>query len=180
MDTVFRPATVSDADAAGELFAQAIAHMRQNGIEQWDEIYPSEAVLRADIEGGEMHVLTRGGELLSAVVINARQDAEYAGGDWRCGDNAAVIHRLCVHPKFQRQGIARATMRHAERLISGWGYGCIRLDAFTQNPYALRLYESLGYRKAGEVMFRKGRFILFEKELSEITAKPCNPEQNML
>jgi ribosomal protein S18 acetylase RimI-like enzyme len=165
MDAAFRPAEPRDADAVISLFRQAIAHMRQNGIDQWDELYPTEAILCDDIANGEMFVLAHGEDILSAVVINAHQDDEYAAGDWRCGEHAAVIHRLCVHPKHQHQGVAKETMRHAEQLIAQQGYGCIRFDAFTQNPYALRLYEGLGYSKAGEITFRKGRFALFEKAL---------------
>ncbi len=165
MDTIFRPAEAGDADAIIELYTQAISHMRENGIDQWDERYPTEEILCEDIASGEMYVLTRGDDILSAVVVNAAQDEEYAIGDWRYGEHAAVIHRLCVHPKFQRQGIAKETMRHAERLIAQRGYDCIRLDAFTLNPYALQLYEGFGYTKAGEVTYRKGRFTLYEKAL---------------
>lgn len=165
MDVLFRPAEPGDAVAVVSLFMQAIAHMLETGIYQWDEIYPSEALLRADIANGEMYVLERGRDILSAVVINEHQDETYAQGDWRFEGQAAVIHRLCVHPKFQHQGVAGETMRHAERLISGRGYRCIRLDTFTLNPYALKLYEALGYLKAGEVTNRKGRFALLEKAL---------------
>ena len=165
MDAIFRPAEARDADAVEALFMQAISHMCDIGIAQWDELYPTAALLRDDIANCEMYVLTRGGDIVSTVVINAHQDEQYAQGDWRGGENAAVIHRLCVHPKFQHQGIAKETMRHAERLAAQRGYDCIRLDAFTQNPFAQRLYESLGYRKAGEITFRKGNFALMEKAL---------------
>ena len=165
MDAVFRSAEACDFEPIASLFAQAISHMCANGIEQWDDIYPDAALLRGDIQNGEMHVLERGGDIFAAVVVNGRQDEEYAQGDWRCGNNAAVIHRLCVHPKHQHQGVAAEVMRHAERLIAARGYDSIRLDAYTQNPYALRLYERFGYQRAGEVTYRKGRFVLMEKAL---------------
>lgn len=41
----------------------------------------------------------------------------------------------------------------------------IRLDAFTGNPRALKLYDGLGYRRSGYVTFRKGLFVCFEKRL---------------
>lgn len=57
-------------------------------------------------------------------------------------------------------------MRFIESTFLGNGIQAVRLDAFSLNPYALRLYERLGYRKTGEVTFRKGVFYLYEKELS--------------
>jgi ribosomal protein S18 acetylase RimI-like enzyme len=41
----------------------------------------------------------------------------------------------------------------------------VRLDAFSHNPAALKLYRRLNYCEVGFVDFRKGRFILFEKKL---------------
>lgn len=41
----------------------------------------------------------------------------------------------------------------------------IRLDAFSLNPYALKMYEALGYEKVGEINWRKGTFYLCEKKL---------------
>ncbi len=45
------------------------------------------------------------------------------------------------------------------------GIESVRLDAFSLNPYALRMYEGLGYKKVGEANWRKGLFYLFEKNL---------------
>jgi RimJ/RimL family protein N-acetyltransferase len=53
----------------------------------------------------------------------------------------------------------------AEQELLRQGYSSVRLDAFTHNPFSCKLYESIGYTKAGEVIFRKGRFNLYEKDL---------------
>ncbi|MOA35168.1 hypothetical protein D3C78_1565980 [compost metagenome] len=52
-----------------------------------------------------------------------------------------------------------------EDLVKQMGLETIRLDAFSQNPYALRMYEKLHYRTVGEVQWRKGLFYLMEKKL---------------
>lgn len=56
-------------------------------------------------------------------------------------------------------------MEFAEEKAEREGYQAIRLDAFTGNPPALALYDHRGYRKAGTVLFRKGWFFCFEKEI---------------
>ena len=76
-----------------------------------------------------------------------------------------VLHRLCVHPDFQGQGVARQAMDYLENEVRARGIQTIRLDAFSQNPTALHLYESRGYQKAGEISYRKGLFYLYEKKL---------------
>lgn len=55
---------------------------------------------------------------------------------------------------------------HIENNLREQGVSSIRLDAFTQNPYALKMYQSIVYHITGEVNFRKGRFYLMEKEIT--------------
>ena len=76
-----------------------------------------------------------------------------------------MIHRLCVNPAFQNDGIGRSTMKWIEDVVSAKGIQAIRLDTFCENPIAIRLYESLGYQKVGYVHWRKGKFVLMEKLL---------------
>jgi ribosomal protein S18 acetylase RimI-like enzyme len=56
-------------------------------------------------------------------------------------------------------------MAFIEETLRARGVKAVRLDAFSLNPFALRLYERLGYEKTGEVTFRKGLFYLYEKDL---------------
>ena len=56
-------------------------------------------------------------------------------------------------------------MQQAELIFKEQGFKSVRLDAFAQNPYVLRLYDSLGYRRVGEANFKEGLFYLFEKSL---------------
>jgi ribosomal protein S18 acetylase RimI-like enzyme len=45
------------------------------------------------------------------------------------------------------------------------GAKAIRLDVFTENPYALKLYHDCGYSRVGTVEWRKGKSFLMEKYL---------------
>lgn len=44
-------------------------------------------------------------------------------------------------------------------------YESVRLDVFSKNPYAIRLYENNSYEKRGNVCWRKGEFYLMEKKI---------------
>lgn len=162
----FRQAGIGELDAVFEVFREAIAEMDRNGIPQWDEHYPDRAVLRSDILKNELTLGLVGGEIASVYVLNAECDAQYANGVWQYPAAAfRVIHRLCVNPKFQNRGIGPRTMRHIEADLIAAGVETVRLDAFTLNPYALRMYDKLGYVRVGTADWRKGRFWLMEKKL---------------
>lgn len=91
---------------------------------------------------------------------------EYANGIWHTpGEPFRVVHRLCVDPACQGQGVGRQTMQHIEEMVWAAGIHVICLDVFSSNPKALALYENMGYCRVGHADWRKGRFYLMEKGL---------------
>jgi ribosomal protein S18 acetylase RimI-like enzyme len=163
-EVIFRKAERADYQPIITLYQSVISHMNDSGIAQWDEIYPSEELIKADVESGQSFLSYIGKEMCSVAVMNEQQEPEYTQIPWEhCNEKVCVIHRLCVHPKWQRQGIAKSAMLYLEEIARLQGYKSIRLDAFAKNPAARALYRSLGYKHVGNVTFRKGRFLCFEK-----------------
>lgn len=161
---LFRKGEKEDLQEVYELFVKGIEEMTANGIEQWDEVYPNRDDLSEDLEQEELFVGVAGDEIAVAFVLNKDCDEQYENGSWTLvTENYKVIHRLCVHPKFQNKGFGKQALRYIESTLEQQGYSSIRLDAFTQNPYALKMYESLGYLVVGEANWRKGKFYLMEK-----------------
>jgi len=160
-----RPAEAHDINTVIAIFRRAISDMSARFIFQWDGWYPSEEMLRQDIENGHMHLVCQGREIIGAVVLNEQMDDQYEEGCWVCAEPAAVVHRLCIDPPYQHHGFGRQAMHLAELMLKEQGFKSLRLDAFSQNPYAIRLYDSLGYKRVGEADFREGLFYLFEKSL---------------
>lgn len=166
MEYTFRKAVMQDFKEISLLYRAAVARMVEDGIFQWDEIYPSDEVLLEDILQEKMFLLAAEDRIAACITVNEEQEEAYLTGSWLYKEGrTAVIHRLCVHPDFQGRGIGKSTMQYAETMIKSCGYDMIRLDAFSQNLSAMKLYEGLGFRYAGEVNFRKGLFYLMEKAL---------------
>lgn len=164
MEIQYRTAATEDLKEICSLFNSAVDNMIRNGIFQWDEIYPTENDFRDDIAKSQLYVGVIEGRIAVVYVINQDCDEQYTNGNWKhVGEPYYVVHRMCVHPAFQNQGIARRTLLHIEEQLAGWGIHGIRLDAFSENPYALKLYEHMGYARVGYADWRKGRFYLMEK-----------------
>ena len=159
----FRKAELKDEQSVFLLFRKVTEHMCARNIDQWDERYPDIMMLQSDIRNQQMYVLCKDDSIVAAVVINDMHEEEYENGNWRDNGKYAVIHRLCVDPEHQNSGLGKKILYEAEKLIKETGCASIRLDAFSQNPYALKMYTSFGYSIVGEVEFFKGVFYLFEK-----------------
>ena len=166
MEMEFRTATIDDLDALVALYGAATQDMLRQGIDQWDEYYPDREILTEDVESGDMTLGLLDGEPACAWVVNREYEPEYVSGAWEhTGGDFCVLHRLCVNPELQGRGLARQAMARMEKNALDKGFDSVRLDVFSQNLHAQRLYERLGYRRTGEVRFRKGIFYLMEKKL---------------
>lgn len=162
----YRKGTPADLDDICSMIRDAVAEMEQSGIHQWDEHYPTREDFEADIADGNLTTGYADGQLAVIYVLSRECDPEYAKADW---SNATgryfVIHRLCVSPKFQHRGIAGQTLLQIETEAGSLGADSLRLDVFSQNPFALQLYMHAGYHRTGSADWRMGLFYLMEKVL---------------
>lgn len=146
------------------MYTNAVEHMLCLGINQWDDLYPVSEDFEDDIQKRQLYIAKENSEIVAAYVINEECDLEYKDGNWIYPDATyMVIHRLCVNPKFQNQGYAKCMVNEIEEHVRSLEYDSIRMDVYSNNPYALKLYEGLGYKRVGHVEFRKGKFYLYEK-----------------
>lgn len=162
----FRQGRREDLPEITALAAAAISQMERCGIMQWDELYPTGEDFAADILAGQLCAGLIGDKIAVVYTLNGLFEEAYKNGMWKMPERPFVIlHRLCVHPDFQNKGVAYRTMLHIEKQAAKSGIEAIRLDAFSGNPYSLRLYQKCGYTKVGTASWRKGLFYLMEKYL---------------
>ena len=159
---------IEDITLIVDLIKDIIIDMETKGIYQWNEHYPSQSIFENDINNETLYLMKNDHECLGIIVFDEQQSPEYKEIDWLTeGKKVLVIHRLAINPKYQKQGIARLLMDFAENIAIKKGYTSIRLDAYSGNPRALKLYENRGYEKTGQLFFsfRELPFYCFEKKL---------------
>ncbi len=161
-----RIGTYKDLDDICSLIKQAISEMESHGIYQWDELYPMREDFTKDIEKNTLYLAIDEDDLVAMYVISAECDEQYENAKWEYdGNSAYILHRFCVSPNHQNKGMGKMVLNHIEEQIKDMGYESIRLDTFTENPFAQRLYRHNGYETRGYADWRKGRFDLMEKKL---------------
>ncbi len=162
----YRLGTKQDLNDICLLIQQAIGEMEKNNIYQWDDIYPARDDFEKDIDEHTLYLAYIGNTLAALYVISSDCDEQYGNAQWKYDEKTAyVLHRFCVSPRFQNQGIGKKVLRHIEEQIKGMGYESVRLDTFTENPFAQKLYLHNGYETRGYANWRKGKFDLMEKKL---------------
>ena len=164
MELLYRLAIPSDLPFLISMYRRATAKLHAQGISQWSADYPNAAWLAQDVERKEMYVLTQQRKILGAVTVNEQLDWTLSQGIWEVNSGKiGTVHRFCVDPFVQHQGIGAQMLRLMELEMQNLGYASIRLDAFQENPYSMRLYRNAGYHENG-IVHRDGLvYVLFEK-----------------
>lgn len=162
---MWRKGTLSDTGAIYRCYCELLYYEAENGANTvWKKgVYPTENTALEAIEAGSMYVFEENGEILASVIIDGRQPAEYGGVSWTCAaaeDEVFVIHTLCVSPRAAGRGVGTAAVRFAAEMGRQNSKKTVRLDTGVRNLPAVRLYEKLGFHRAGEGKILLGHEIL--------------------
>ena len=149
--------TTNDIEDIVTIFRSVSEDMTSNGINQWDEVYPTQANVVEDISNQELFLIKIDGTPIATMTLNEEQDPQYKYVHWKCrNQKVLVIHRLAVHPKNQGQGLAKQLVSFSIDHANTNGMRSIRLDAYAGNRRSNGLYEKLGFQKAnGYCYFRQ-------------------------
>lgn len=147
-------AKLCDLDRVKEIAEACAKKMIEDNIFQWNENYPSKEIFREDIKNNALFVASINSEIVGCIMLSSYKDDVYKNVKWISEDNNNLyIHRLAVHPRFQKKGIARKMMDYAEAFAKSKNHKSIRLDTFSKNHRNNKFYKLRGYIKLGDVFF---------------------------
>ncbi|MCP8969544.1 GNAT family N-acetyltransferase [Ectobacillus ponti] len=75
--------------------------------------------------------------------------------DYLTGEEIGWINDIFVKEQFRGQGCATALMEAALREFQEFGYEEVKLNVYTHNDKAMRLYEKFGFADVNKFMGRK-------------------------
>jgi ribosomal protein S18 acetylase RimI-like enzyme len=149
-------AVISNLDRVKEIAESCATDMINRNIFQWNEKYPSKKIFKEDIESNSLYLAKINQEIVGCIMLSENKDDVYKDIKWLSEDNINLyIHRLAVHPQFQKKGIGKKMMDFAEKYAKSNNYESVRLDTFSKNKRNNIFYENRGYIKLGNVYFPK-------------------------
>lgn len=159
-------ATNAHIAAVMGILDSAREYQRQSGFRQWDDGYPSEAVVAADIASGHAYVFTRQGEVAGYAFL-PEGDAAYDTFEsvWRLTGRYGAVHRLAVAPQARGIGASAPMFTLIEETFRQRGIGIVRIDTGLENAVMRHLLEKYGYTPLGAYEFPWGARLAYEKML---------------
>ena len=153
---MIRTANSSDIESILQITKACALHLIDNGIFQWNEHYPDKVSFVSDVEKKELFVYCNYEKVIGCISLCNKMDDIYKPVNWITNnENNLYIHRLAVHPEFQKKGLGKYLMDFAENYAKDNGYISVRLDTFSENKRNLKFYELRGYHKLGKIYFPK-------------------------
>ena len=151
---MIRKATYEDLPELMEVFSRAREIMRASGnMNQWNDGYPSEELVRKDIDEGVSHVLCEeDGRIIATMAFIPGPDPTYAeiyGGQWTDDSPYYVIHRIAA---------AETGNNAASRLLE-WAFtqtDSIRIDTHKDNAIMHHILDKQGFTHCGMIYLANG------------------------
>jgi len=154
-------ATAADYDAVWALWRACAADSRS----LWNEEYPTESILRFDMDHGYLYVMYGESGLVGAASLLPTDDLEEQGYAFAETEHIAVLTRLCVQPALQGQGNGSALLSLVEELAAQKGAKALHFLCDVRNGPALALYARAGYRRVCTASLYGETFSVQEKRL---------------
>ena len=169
---IIRQANVNDIDALMALFGEARATIAALGIDQWQNGYPSLAVVSEDVTLNRSYVVEIDGAVVGTFVLILDGEPTYDriyDGQWGTGetDHYVAIHRVAVSVARRGSGISTAIINYAAEVACSMGRASLRIDTHRGNAVMRRMLEKHGFVHCGSIYLENGDHrVAYEKILN--------------
>lgn len=155
----FRKGRADDVERIMELVSEAQEWFAKQGIDQWQDGYPTREIIENDIVGANNYVIEYNGIIVATSSIAFDGEPTYSTiykGAWPNSNDYAVVHRIMVANSMKRKGIAREILAFAEGLCVERGVSDIRIDTHHDNVAMRTMLKRLGYSHCGRITLTSG------------------------
>ena len=162
-----KTATLPEVDLAMEIINQAKAHLRAQGIDQWQTGYPDRACLERDAQTGKGYFLVEGSIPQGYLCIDFDGEPAYdhLNGTWEREEPYVVVHRLALSDASRGRGIAGTAFQLVEELCRARGIREFRVDTDSGNQKMQHILAKQGFQYRGTIQFDNSEKIAYEKLL---------------
>lgn len=153
-----RLSEIADVPAIMKLIHEAQTDFKEAGIDQWQDGYPNEAAILADIKMSESYVLLSDNKIIATAMISFRGESTYDSitGAWLTDNDYAVIHRVAVSRSMKGKRIAGQVISHTAALCRSKGFGSIRIDTHQDNQAMQKTAKRAGFEYCGVITLHSG------------------------
>ena len=150
-----RCAELSDIADIMLIVRQARNSLKKFRVDQWQGDYPTEEIIRGDIERQECYAVCYGERIAAFFVLTEAPEPcydELTDGKWHSSGKYCTVHRSAVASEFRGSGMSDRMLGFAADIARGKQAEAIRIDTHRKNKAMLQLLKRNGYAYRGNVL----------------------------
>ena len=159
---LIRKTTNDDIKNVMPIFEEARKTIAALGIDQWQNGYPSEEVILADIERDQAYVCELNGAVCGTFAMLSDGEPTYDRiyeGHWLTGDESedyVAIHRVAISVASRGSGLSGQIIAYATEFATNLGRKSLRIDTHRGNVVMRRMLEKNGFLHCGTIFLESG------------------------
>lgn len=156
---------IGEEALAMEIIAMAKAHLKQQGIDQWQTGYPDLPCIKRDMACGKGYFIVENGSVLGYLCVDFGGEPAYKAlqGEWQTTEPYVVVHRLAFADSARGKGISQKAFQLVEQLSKGKGIRSFRVDTDADNSKMRYILAKCGFTYRGKIWFDNSEKIAFDK-----------------
>ncbi len=158
-------ATEEHFDIAMGMINAAKAHLKAQGIDQWQTGYPDEACIHRDMANQKGYFIMDGEEYVGYLVADFDGEPAYKElrGEWKTDEKYMVVHRMAFSDAARGKGISTIAFKLAEDLAVSKGVHAFRVDTDEDNKKMKYILDKAGFTYRGTIWFDNSEKIAYDK-----------------
>lgn len=140
--------------------------IRENSYTLWDNDYPSEELIKWDIERKGLWGVFDNNALIAICFAGERCEDGEEDFSWKYKfSKRGTFARIGVSPKYQNKGIGTLLVDVVLKKLRSQGFDGVRILVGTQNVNAIKLYTKFKFINCGKTKRLDHEYYLFELRL---------------
>ncbi len=162
-----RKVTKEELDIAVSILEMAKKHLKEQGIDQWQDGYPDRARVLKDIEEGKGYFAVNADMVWGYLYISFDGEPSYRtiDGAWEGDELYVVVHRIAFSDDARGKGGSGRVFRLVEEMSAKRGVHYFRIDTHADNKKMQHVLTKYGFTFRGTVRIDCGTRLAFEKKI---------------
>ena len=162
MDIIIRKTTETDIPSLMEIFSEARRTIAALGIDQWQNGYPNEDVIRSDIALSQSYVVESEGRAIATFAMLPGGEPTYDiiyDGKWQADgkrEDYVALHRVAILVACRGKGISTKIVEYAKECARSLCRASVRIDTHEGNTVMRKMLEKHGFIHCGTILLENG------------------------
>ena len=158
---------MNDVDTALSIIRQGQMHLKNQGIDQWQNGYPNRERLEQDVQENIGFLVMNDSDILGylCIVLSGEPAYDKIDGKWLTEDAYGVIHRIAFSDAARGQGLADTVFLLAADFCREKNIPSLRIDTHADNHKMQHVLAKNGFTFCGIVEYTSGLRRAYEKQL---------------